>query len=185
MLPPRIDQATVRNAIGPYADQEQTIEQRGAVYKELLGFVPPRIEARLHVTGALDPTMLDLQEQIRAHGMYPKCFDIKTSQLMLFGMLLMDLNDAAPLHGIAARRAGASWEELQGVINLCFLFRGTVRRQSGSRDSRQYRQARGRSENRHDEVTWQTRRPLPTKFEQEETGDSREVQFSVISVSSC
>jgi len=68
--------------------------------------------------------MLDLQEQIRAHGMYPKCFDIKTSQLMLFGMLLMDLNDAAPLHGIAARRAGASWEELQGVINLCFLFRG-------------------------------------------------------------
>ena len=124
MLPPRIDQATVRSAIGPYADQEQTIEQRGAVYKELLGFVPPRIEARLHVTGALDPTMLDLQEQIRAHGMYPKCFDIKTSQLMLFGMLLMDLNDAAPLHGIAARRAGASWEELQGVINLCFLFRG-------------------------------------------------------------
>jgi len=124
MLPPRIDQATVRSAIGSYADQEQTIEQRGAVYKELLGFVPPRIEARLHVTGALDPTMLDLQEQIRAHGMYPKCFDIKTSQLMLFGMLLMDLNDAAPLHGIAARRAGASWEELQGVINLCFLFRG-------------------------------------------------------------
>jgi 4-carboxymuconolactone decarboxylase len=43
---------------------------------------------------------------------------------MLFGMLLMDLSDAAPLHAIAARRAGASWEELQGVINLCFLFRG-------------------------------------------------------------
>ena len=54
----------------------------------------------------------------------PKCFDVKTSQLMLFGMLLMDLNDAATLHGIAARRAGASWEELQAVINLCFLFRG-------------------------------------------------------------
>jgi alkylhydroperoxidase/carboxymuconolactone decarboxylase family protein YurZ len=43
---------------------------------------------------------------------------------MLFGMLLMDLNDAATLHGIAARRAGASWEEMQDVINLCFLFRG-------------------------------------------------------------
>ena len=25
---------------------------------------------------------------------------------------------------IAARRAGASWEEMQAVINLCFLFRG-------------------------------------------------------------
>ena len=89
-----------------------------------LGFVPPRIEARLHVTGALDPTMVDLQEKIREHGMYPKCFDVKTAQLMLFGMLLMDGSDAAILHGIAARRAGASWAELQDTINLCFLFRG-------------------------------------------------------------
>ena len=124
MLPPRIDQAAVRRKIGDYKDKTQTIEQRGEVYKSLLGFVPPRIEARLHVTGALDPAMLDLQERIRAHGMYPKCFDVKTAQLMLFGMLLMDLNDAAQLHAIAARKAGASWEELQGVINLCFLFRG-------------------------------------------------------------
>ena len=61
---------------------------------------------------------------MREHGMYPKCFDVKTCQLMLFGMLLMDLNDAATLHGIASRKAGASWEELQAVINLCFLFRG-------------------------------------------------------------
>jgi alkylhydroperoxidase/carboxymuconolactone decarboxylase family protein YurZ len=43
---------------------------------------------------------------------------------MLFGMLLMDLSDAATLHAMAARLAGASWEELQAVINLCFLFRG-------------------------------------------------------------
>ena len=59
MLPPRIDQAVVSRRIGAYADPEQTLEQRGNVYKELLGFVPPRIEARLHVTGALDPTMRD------------------------------------------------------------------------------------------------------------------------------
>ena len=124
MLPPRIDPAIVRRRIGVYADPEQSMEQRGHVYHELLGFVPPRIEARLNVSGALDPTMLDLQEKIREHGMYPKCFDVKTAQLMLFGMLLMDLSDAAQLHGIAARRAGASWEEMQAVINLCFLFRG-------------------------------------------------------------
>lgn len=124
MLPPRIDAKLVHDAMGPYAAAQESLDQRGEVYKELLGFVPPRIEARLHVTGALDPQMLDLQEQIRALGMYPKCFDVKTAQLMLFGMLLMDLNDAATLHGIAARRAGASWEELQAVINLCFLFRG-------------------------------------------------------------
>ena len=56
--------------------------------------------------------------------MYPKCFDVKTAQLMLFGMLLMDLSDATQLHAIAARRAGASWEEMQAVVSLCFLFRG-------------------------------------------------------------
>jgi len=123
-LPPRIDPKIVQEKIGPYADPNASVAERGAIYQELLGFVPPRIEARLNVTGALDPKLLDLQEQMRAQAMYPKCFDVKTAQLMLFGMLLMDLNDAALLHGIAARRAGASWEEMQAVVSLCFLFRG-------------------------------------------------------------
>jgi len=124
MLPQRIDAQAVAEKIGPYADARATLEERGAIYKELLGFVPPRIEARLAVTGALDPDLLDLQERLRAHAMYPRCFDVKTAQLMLFGMLLMDLSDAAQLHALAARRAGASWEELQATVSLCFLFRG-------------------------------------------------------------
>jgi alkylhydroperoxidase/carboxymuconolactone decarboxylase family protein YurZ len=124
MLPPRIDTQVVTEKIGPYADTKATLAERGAIYQDLLGFVPPRIEARLAVTGALDPEVLDLQERLRAHAMYPKCFDVKTAQLMLFGMLLMDLSDAAQLHALAARRAGASWEELQATVSLCFLFRG-------------------------------------------------------------
>ena len=124
MIPPRVSVDAVRERIGAYADKEQSAEQRSAIYKDLIGFVPPRIEARINVTGALDPTLLDMQERMRAHAMYPKCFDVKTAQLMLFGMLLMDMNDAAPLHGIAARRAGATWEEMQAVVSLAFLFRG-------------------------------------------------------------
>ncbi len=124
MLPPRIDKEVVRQAMGDYADPATTAESRSAIYEDLLGFVPPRIEARMHVTGALDPEMLAIQERMREHGMYPKCFDVKTAQLMLFGMLLMDGSDASVLHGIAARRAGATWEEMQAVVNLCFLFRG-------------------------------------------------------------
>lgn len=124
MLPPRIDTKAVQAAMGEYVDEKQTLAQRAAIYQELLGFVPPRIEARLNVTGALDPRLLDLQESMREHAMYPECFDVKTAQLMLFGMLLMDMSDAAQLHAIAARRAGASWEEMQAVISLCFLFRG-------------------------------------------------------------
>lgn len=123
MLPPRIDIDAVRQTIGEYADPVG-YEQRVAIYQDLIGFLPPRIEARLNVTGSLDPTMLDLQERIREHGMYPASFDVKTAQLMLFGMLLMDASDAAVLHAIAARRAGASWEELQATVSLCFLFRG-------------------------------------------------------------
>lgn len=123
-LPPPPDEKAVENVIGPYADKTQSSEQRQAFYKGLLGFVPPRIRARMAVTGALDPKLLEMQEALRAHAMYPKCFDVKTAQLMLFGMLLMDLSDAAQLHAIAARRAGATWPELQAVVSLCFLFRG-------------------------------------------------------------
>ncbi len=123
-LPPRIDAKAVREKIGAYADKTATLDERNAIYRDLIGFVPPRIEARMAVTGALDPTLLDMQEKMREHAMYPKCFDVKTAQLMLFGMLLMDLSDATQLHAIAARRAGATWEEMQAVISLCFLFRG-------------------------------------------------------------
>lgn len=124
MLPPRIKTEAVREMIGNYADQSQAIETRAKFYEDLIGFVPPRIEARLAVTGAIDPKLLELQEAVRAHAMYPSCFDAKTSQLMLFGMLLLDLNDAATLHAIAARRAGATWEEMQAVVSLAYLFRG-------------------------------------------------------------
>ena len=61
---------------------------------------------------------------------------------MLFGMLLMDLSDAATLHAMAARRAGASWEELQAVINLCFLFRGLSAANRGAEILGQPREAR-------------------------------------------
>jgi 4-carboxymuconolactone decarboxylase len=93
-------------------------------YIELLGFVPPRIQARTDLLARLDPELLSLQEELRAHAMYPSCFDTKTAQLMLFGMLLVQLSDAAHLHARAAKRAGATWEELSAVVSLAFLFRG-------------------------------------------------------------
>ena len=67
---------------------------------------------------------MELQEAVRTHAMETPCFDAKTTQIIIFAMLMMDLSDAALTHAIAARRAGASWEELQAAISLCFLFRG-------------------------------------------------------------
>jgi 4-carboxymuconolactone decarboxylase len=107
----------------PKIDQEQLQEHR-QIYEELLGFVPPRIQARTELLGRLDPEFLSLQEEIRKRAMYPDVFDVKTVQLMLFGMLLLSLRDAARIHGVAARRAGATWEEMQAVVNLAYLYGG-------------------------------------------------------------
>ena len=63
-------------------------------------------QARTDLLARTDPELLALQEATRKHAMYPKAFDTKTSQLMLFGMLLVQLADATRLHAIAARRAG-------------------------------------------------------------------------------
>jgi alkylhydroperoxidase/carboxymuconolactone decarboxylase family protein YurZ len=95
-----------------------------APYETLIGFVPPRIMARTEIGARLDPDLLRLQEAARLRAMYPPCFDVKTSQLMLFGILLGLMGDAARLHAVAARRAGASWEELSAVVGLAYLFRG-------------------------------------------------------------
>ena len=103
---------------------DTSVESYRAIYQDLIGFVPPRITARTDLLARIDPKLLSLQEEMRQHAMYPDCFDVKTAQLMLFGMLLMTLADATRLHAIAARRAGATWEEMGGVVNLAFLFRG-------------------------------------------------------------
>ena len=103
---------------------DEQIEEYRSFYVELLGFVPPRIQARTDLLARLDPELLTMQEELRRHCMYPDCFDTKTSQLMLFAILLTNLQDAAKLHALAAYRAGATFEELSAVINFVFLFRG-------------------------------------------------------------
>ena len=143
-LPPRIDLKAVRERIGAYADKIASLEDRTDIYRELIGFVPPRIEARMAVTGALDPALLDMQEKMREHAMYPKCFDVKTAQLMLFGMLLMDLSDAAQLHAIAARQGrGQLGGDAGGGESVLSLSR-PAGGQSRCRNPRQCCQARNR-----------------------------------------
>jgi len=103
---------------------DEQVEKIREFYVQLLGFVPPRIQARTDLLARLDPELLSMQEGLRRHCMYPDCFDTKTSQLFLFAILLTNLQDAAKLHALAAYRAGATFEELSAVVNLVFLFRG-------------------------------------------------------------
>ena len=103
---------------------DEQVEKYRDFYVELLGFVPPRIQARTDLLARVDPELLTMQEELRRHCMYPDSFDIKTSQLFIFAIMLTNLQDASKLHALAAYRAGATFEELNAVVNLVFLFRG-------------------------------------------------------------
>jgi alkylhydroperoxidase/carboxymuconolactone decarboxylase family protein YurZ len=88
-------------------------------YVELFGTLPPLPAARFELSAEVNPEFLRLSEQLRAHAFYSEVFDLKTTQLILFGMLLAERNQAgAQAHAAAARRAGASWEELHKIVEL-------------------------------------------------------------------
>jgi 4-carboxymuconolactone decarboxylase len=87
-------------------------------YVELFGMVPPLPAARFEFSGEVNPEFLRLSERLRAHAFYSEVFDVKTTNLILFGMLLVEHNPAAQMHALAARRAGATWPELHKVVEL-------------------------------------------------------------------
>jgi alkylhydroperoxidase/carboxymuconolactone decarboxylase family protein YurZ len=87
-------------------------------YVELFGMLPPLPTARFEFSGEVNPEFLRLSERLRAHAFYSEVFDIKTTHLILFGMLLIEHNPAAQMHALAARRAGATWQELHKVVEL-------------------------------------------------------------------
>lgn len=87
-------------------------------------FVPERIHTRIALGMQTAPDMTEGIEHLRAQLLEPQALDLKTSQLMAFGMLLMNLSQAAENHAVAALRAGASVQELQAVAGIAFVFRG-------------------------------------------------------------
>ncbi len=103
---------------------DEMITALEANYKHVLGFVPDRIHARISLGANTAPKMTLGVETLRAQLLEPDALDLKTSQLMAFGMLLMNLSQAAENHAVAALRAGASVEELQAVAGIAFVFRG-------------------------------------------------------------
>ena len=83
-------------------------------YVEMFGALPPLPAARFEFSGEVNPEFLRVSEQLRAGAFYSK-----TTQLILFGMRRAEHNPVgAQAHAAAARRAGASWEELHSVMEL-------------------------------------------------------------------
>ena len=88
-------------------------------YVKLFGTLPPLPTARFEFSGEINPEFLRLSERMRAHTFFSDVIDGKTTQLILFGMLLVEHNQmGAMAHAAAARRLGASWEELHKVMEL-------------------------------------------------------------------
>jgi 4-carboxymuconolactone decarboxylase len=114
----------MRKSFTPSMGELDELESLKAGYSDIIGLVPRKVETRFRVSSALDPEQLRLQEAMRVHCMHPPYFDVKTTQLIAFGMLLMDLWEGSRFHAIAARRAGASWEELHAVVAMSGLMRG-------------------------------------------------------------
>ena len=87
-------------------------------YAEMFGEVPPLPKAKFEFSSDVDPEALRIAERLRAHAFYNDVFDMKTTQLMLFAMLLTEGAGAAKFHALAACKAGASWQELHKTVEL-------------------------------------------------------------------
>jgi len=100
----------------------------GGFFEKRVGFVPSRVGARLEQGRELDPSGSDGYESAVVQALSPGCFDVKTTQLILWGILLGQglMGNGARWNAVAARRAGASWEELHAVARLAAVHRGTT-----------------------------------------------------------
>ena len=95
------------------------------LYGRTIGRLPPEIAERIALGMEVDPELTRMFEAIRLHVMEPAALDVKTVQLLLFGMMATRLA-SAPIryHAVAAKRAGASKEELHAVAGLALLTGG-------------------------------------------------------------
>ena len=89
-----------------------------ASYRQMFGFVPPFVTARLAEQGTLDPAFTDAFEAMRLQAFENSALDDKTKQLIAFAVLMSHIRPAAANHAVGARRAGASWEELSAAAEI-------------------------------------------------------------------
>lgn len=98
---------------------QKQIERFRETYVKTFGSMPPSPGNRFAFSGEVNPEYLVLLEGLRGHAMYSEVFDDKFSQMFLFAVMLGEHNfDGAAAHAAAARRYGASWEELHKIVEL-------------------------------------------------------------------
>lgn len=82
----------------------------------------PRIpKARMEFGAALRPDFTRAAEETRRIALYDGPLDKKTAQLVAFGYLLNAGLPPAIYHARAARKYGATWEELHQIVEIGFV----------------------------------------------------------------
>ena len=110
----------------PNADADAVLASIRAGYVELTGSVPAAIETRLTLAARSGRIQaVELIEALRAELIMVNPLGRRVGQLVHFAQLIV-LGKEAParLHVRAARRAGASIEELVGVAELALITAG-------------------------------------------------------------
>lgn len=90
-------------------------------YEVMFGAVPELPAVRVPFAAEFAPDFQALVEDLRAHALGNGVLDPKIVQLVLYGLLVGSRPDAAAGHAAAARREGASYEELMAVTELAAL----------------------------------------------------------------
>lgn len=93
-------------------NQGRTLEDYKQTYIDLFGEMPPLPAGKFDFAEAVDPSFLLLAEEVRYQTFFSKVVEPKVIQLVCFALLLQQGSQAAQHHAVAARKLGASWDEL-------------------------------------------------------------------------
>ena len=93
-------------------------------YIDSFGEVPPVPLERMTSGAKIAPEYNLKQEEMRASALYSDVFDKKTSQLFALALLAGMGTPGCYWHAKAARKYGASWEELYKAVEIATFFKG-------------------------------------------------------------
>ncbi|NQU71769.1 MAG: carboxymuconolactone decarboxylase family protein [Rhodospirillales bacterium] len=93
-------------------------------YVESFGEMPPLPAQRMALGAEIAPEFTQVAEEFRALALYSDVLDKKTSQLLAFCLLVSRASAGSYWHAKAARKYGATWQELHKVMEIAALMTG-------------------------------------------------------------
>jgi alkylhydroperoxidase/carboxymuconolactone decarboxylase family protein YurZ len=98
--------------------QRTSIEERFERYRQLVGYVPEGIRARVELLSRLDPEYLETIEATRASNVNARHLDRVVVQFLMLAILLVNRDEEALAHASAALRMGATPDQLLDVVRI-------------------------------------------------------------------